>query len=362
MSKLSYWERRKAERMVEDMAKAERVADTLDEIYNLANRHIISKIDGIFERFRQDHGLTEDEAKRILQNVDHLTDFNDLRRGMDKATDSEGLRQRVIVLDSAPYTARIKRYEALQRQVNNLKRLIFEVEHEQTGAFYEKLAADVYYQSTFDIQQQAGFGYSFERISQETISEVVNQQWLGKNYSERIWNNTQKLAHELQKELAISLLTGRSYDETSEVINGRFNKGKINARRLVRTESAHIHAEMEAKSYEEADVEYYRFLATLDLRTSGICRAHDGKVYKLSERVTGFNYPPLHPWCRSDTIASLDEDWLKRIKRRARDPETGHNIEVPGDMTYNDWYEQYVKPKYGVDNLNKAKFTPSERR
>lgn len=355
MSKLSYWERRKAERMVRDMDKAEKMSDNLDEIYNLANRHITSKVDGIFERFRQDHGLTEGEAKRILQNVDNLADFNQLRRAMDNATDSEELRQLAILLDSASYVSRMKRYESLQRQVANIKQPIFKAENEQIGEFYKDLAEDVYYQSTFDIQQQSGIGYNFDSISQDTISEVVNQRWLGKNYSERIWDNTTQLANELQKELAISLLTGRSYSETTDVINGRFNKGKTNARRLVRTESAHIHAEMEAKSYEEADIEYYRFLATLDLRTSSVCREHDGKVYKLSERQTGINYPPLHPWCRSDTIASLDEEWLKRIKRRARDPETGRNIEVPGDMTYEDWYDQYVKPKYNVDNLNKTK-------
>ncbi|WP_193441409.1 minor capsid protein, partial [Streptococcus suis] len=110
--------------------------------------------------------------------------------------------------------------------------------------------------------------------------------------------------------------------------------------------------EMEAKAYEEADVEYYRFLATLDLRTSSICREHDGKIYKVSERITGKNYPPMHPWCRSDTIASDDSEWLAKATRSARDPVTGKTIQVPANMTYKDWYEKYVKPKYKADNLD----------
>ncbi|WP_193434289.1 minor capsid protein, partial [Streptococcus suis] len=97
---------------------------------------------------------------------------------------------------------------------------------------------------------------------------------------------TQALANELQKQLAVSLLTGRSAHETAEVIEAQFGKGSQNARRLIRTETSYFHAEMEAKAYEEADVEYYRFLATLDLRTSSICREHDGKIYKVSERIT----------------------------------------------------------------------------
>ncbi|MFH6789549.1 minor capsid protein, partial [Streptococcus suis] len=176
--------------------------------------------------------------------------------------------------------------------------------------------------------------------------------WLGANYSERIWGNTQALANELQKQLAVSLLTGRSAHETAEVIEAQFGKGSQNARRLIRTETSYFHAEMEAKAYEEADVEYYRFLATLDLRTSSICREHDGKIYKVSERITGKNYPPMHPWCRSDTIASDDSEWLAKATRSARDPVTGKTIQVPANMTYKDWYEKYVKPKYKADNLD----------
>ena len=94
------------------------------------------------------------------------------------------------------------------------------------------------------------------------------------------------------------------------------------------------------------------FLATLDLRTSSMCREHDGEVYEVSERRTGVNYPPMHPWCRSDTIALDDDEWLAKATRSARDPETGKTIQVPADMTYKDWYAKYVKPKYRVDNLD----------
>ncbi|MGT2715858.1 minor capsid protein [Streptococcus respiraculi] len=129
-------------------------------------------------------------------------------------------------------------------------------------------------------------------------------------------------------------------------------KGKNNARRLIRTESAHLHNEMEARAYEEADVEKYRFVATLDLRTSSFCRPLDGKVFKVSERKVGKNYPPLHPWCRSTTVAADDEEWLNEMKRRAIDPKTGKSVLVPADMNYDEWYEKYVKPRYKVDNLD----------
>ncbi|HEM2753218.1 TPA: phage head morphogenesis protein, partial [Streptococcus suis] len=33
-------------------------------------------------------------------------------------------------------------------------------------------------------------------------------------------------------------------------------------------------------------------------------------------------------------------------------PVTGKTIQVPANMTYKDWYEKYVKPKYKADNLD----------
>lgn len=334
------------------MDKAERTAKQLDEIHKLASRHITSKIDQIFESYRRDHGLTEDEAARVLANVKNLSDIRELRSALQNTTDSEEIRQLLILLDSAPYASRIERYEALQREVDNFPTRLYKAENEASRAFYDEFIPDAYYHSVFDLQQQSGVAFAFNRIDPEEIRAIQQTPWLGANYSERIWGNTQALTNELKKQLAVSLLTGRSAHETAEVIEAQFGKGSQNARRLIRTETSYFHAEMEAKAYEEADVEYYRFLATLDLRTSSICREHDGKIYKVSERITGKNYPPMHPWCRSDTIASDDSEWLAKATRSARDPVTGKTIQVPANMTYKDWYEKYVKPKYKADNLD----------
>ncbi|HFI0359626.1 TPA: minor capsid protein [Streptococcus suis] len=324
------------------MDQAEQTAKQLDEIHKLASRHITSKIDQIFESYRRDHGLTEDEAAKVLANVKNLSDIRELKLALQNTTDSEEIRQLLILLDSAPYASRIERYEALQREVDNLPTQLYKAENEASRAFYDEFIPDAYYHSVFDLQQQSGVAFAFNRIDLEEIRAIQQTPWLGANYSERIWGNTQVLANELQKQLAVSLLTGRSAHETAEAINAQFGKGSYNSRRLVRTEASHFHAEMEALAYEEAEVERYKLVAVLDLRTSSVCREHDGEVYRVSERVKGKNYPPLHPWCRTVTIALDDDEWLAKASRSARDPETGKTIQVPGNMTYEDWYRKYV--------------------
>ena len=167
--------------------------------------------------------------------------------------------------------------------------------------------------------------------------------WSGSHYSQRIWKNTQELSETLKQELLVSLLTGRTDRETSEVIMNRCGAGAMQARRLVRTESCFLSGELTARSYEECGIEKYRYLATLDLRTSKICRELDGKIFSMKDRKAGKNYPPMHPWCRSTTISVIDEDELRNMKRRAYDPKTGRTETVPANMTYDQWYKKYVK-------------------
>ena len=97
------------------------------------------------------------------------------------------------------------------------------------------------------------------------------------------------------------------------------------------------------ESYKECGIDKYQYLATLDLRTSEICRELDGKVFLVKDQQPGKNCPPMHPWCRSTTIAIIGEKMLEGMKRRARDPVTGKTYLVPASMNYREWYAKYVK-------------------
>ena len=71
----------------------------------------------------------------------------------------------------------------------------------------------------------------------------------------------------------------------------------------------------------------------------------------VSEAETGVNLPPMHPFCRSVTVP----DTASRTGTRwARDPVTGKGITVPADMTYNQWYDKYVKTEKALKNNDKG--------
>lgn len=163
------------------------------------------------------------------------------------------------------------------------------------------------------------------------------------NYSERVWRNTRAVAQEVKEALLVNLITGRTERETAEMLTKKFAGGSSKARRLIRTESCYLSNQLEMESYKECGIDKYQYLATLDLRTSEICRELDGKVFLVKDQQPGKNCPPMHPWCRSTTIAIIGEKMLEGMKRRARDPVTGKTYLVPVSMNYREWYAKYVK-------------------
>lgn len=351
---VKYWERRKAQRMFEYMQSAEDTADQIAQVYWKSSGYINHQLDEIYNRFKVKHLLSDVEAKRLLNKMQDRTSFDELKSLLKQETDSDEKKELLKLIESPAYSARIQRLQDMQREIDELMNTTYHLEKERSTRHYTDLMQDNYYKSIYDIQHDTGLAFSFAGISADQIDKVLKSKWSGINYSQRIWNNTQKLAENLKEELLINLMTGRTDREVAEIISNKFGAGAIEARRLVRTESNYIANEMEEQSYEECDIEKYMFIATLDKKTSKVCQEHDHKIYLVKDRQPGKNCPPMHPWCRSTTIAYLDNETINGMERRARDPETGEVYKVPGNVSYSEWYEKYVARDPGKVNAVKA--------
>lgn len=346
MNNKDYWTQRKANLIYEQMDKAEKQADKFDKVYEEAKAYIDKEINKIFDKFQRDYGLSENVARQVLKTMKDKKDLADLRRMLEARPNDPNIQRLLADLDSPAYTYRMKRLERLSADLDLMSSSIYLSEKQGSDTFYSDLMKDSYYKATFDLQQQTGLAYHFSGLPETEIKRLKAFKWTGEAYSDRIWSNTGALASSVKDELLVSLMTGRSVRDTSQAIAERFEVGKGKARRLVRTESAFFHNQMELLSYEDAEITKYKFVAVLDKRTSHICQEHDNKVYETKDAVPGVNYPPLHPWCRSTTIAHDDDIDYSKLERRARNPETGKVEYVPADMSYKEWYEKYVeKPR-----------------
>nr|DAQ53684.1 MAG TPA: minor capsid protein [Caudoviricetes sp.] len=346
MKNKDYWTKRKANLIYEQMDKAEKQADKFDEIYKQAKAYLDKQINKVFDKFQRDYGLSERDARQVLKIMKDQKDLNELRKVLEARPNDPNIQRLLADLDSPAYAYRMKRLERLNDDLNRMRESIYRSEKSGSDAFYSDLMKDSYYKATFDLQQQTGLAYSFSSLPETEIKRLRALKWTGEAYSDRIWSNTGALASSVKDELLVSLMTGRSTRDTAQAIAERFEVGQNNARRLVRTESAFFHNQLELLSYEDAEITKYRFVAVLDKRTSHICQEHDNKVYDTDKAEPGVNYPPLHPWCRSTTIAHDEDADYSKLERRARNPKTGKVEYVPADMSYNDWYSEYVaKPR-----------------
>jgi len=326
------------------MDKAEKQADQFDRVYQEAKTYLDKEINKIFDKFQRDYGLSQVDARQVLKNMKDKKDLNELRKVLEARPNDPNIQRLLADLDSPAYSFRMKRLERLSDDLDRMRESIYHSEKTGSDAFYSDLMKDSYYKATFDLQQQTGLAYGFSGLPESEIKHLQSFSWLddGSTYSTNIWKNTGKLTSSIKDELLISLMTGRDTRGTAQAIAERFNVGQNDARRLVRTESAFFHNQMELLSYEEADIEKYIFVAVLDKRTSRICQEHDNQVYDRDKAVPGVNCPPMHPWCRSTTVAYDEDADYSKLKRRARNPETGKVEYVPADMTYKEWYSKYV--------------------
>lgn len=349
MKSNAYWEQRQVQDAFSVFQKAENTADQISSLYQKASRYLSMQAGNIFERYQTKHRLSETEARQLISTMQDRTSLDELLQKLRNGDKDKSKSQLLSKLEAPAYQARLERLRHIQSQLDIIMTNVYQQEKLISADFYTGLASDSYYRSIYNIQQRADAAFSFGHVSARVINQVINSRWSGKNYSERIWGNTQALAQGLKEELLINLVTGRTNREAAAIIANKFAQGSSNARRLVRTESNYVSTELNFKAYEECGIEEYQYLATLDLKTSKICRELDGKIYPIKERQIGKNCPPMHPWCRSTTISVVDRALIEKMQRSAIDPATGKRIKVPRSMTYQLWYDKYVKGKPEVE-------------
>ena len=115
---------------------------------------------------------------------------------------------------------------------------------------------------------------------------------------------------------------------------------------LVRTAAQHVSEQARQATWATNGdiIKGYEIVATLDNRTTQICRSLDGKRFELGKGPV----PPLHIRCRTTSVADLGDEFAFLREGATRSSENGY---VPADQTYYDWIKtedrSYVKDTLG---------------
>lgn len=344
MNHKEYW--RERARILEE-ARNRQGRECYEEIerqYREAQRVIEGKIASWHQRFADNNGITMQQARQMLRGKEleefrwEVSDY--IRYGKENARTGAWMAQ----LENASARAHISRLESLKLQVQQSLETMFGNQLDSVDGLMRNIYKDSYYRTAYEIQKGIGVGWDFASIDNRKIERVIKKPWApdGKNFSERIWGNRQKLVNELHTELSRNVITGEDPQKAIQAIARKMKTSKTNAGRLVMTESAFFAAAAQKECYQELDVEYFEIVATLDSHTSEICQEMDGKHFPMSQYEAGITAPPFHVNCRSCTCPYFDDEFDSVGKRAAR-KEDGKVYYVPGDMTYQDWQRSFVK-------------------
>lgn len=316
----------------------------IEKQYRKAQKQIESQIAIWYQRFASNNGVTLAEAKRML-NAKELAelkwDINQyIQYGEENAINGTWVKQ----LENASAKYHISRLEALKLQTQQNIEVMFGNQLDSIDSTMRNVYKSGYYHTAYEIQKGIGVGWDFSALDDKQISKVINKPWAvdGKNFSERIWGNRQKLVNELNNSLIQNIILGKDPQKAIDEIARKMKTSKSNAGRLVMTEEAFFSSAAQKDAFKELDVEQFEVVATLDSHTSETCRDMDGKHFPMSEWRVGVTAPPFHVHCRSTTVPYFDDEFDAVGERAARDEETGKTYFVPGNMTYKEWKKAFV--------------------
>lgn len=343
-----YWQRRNEELEAEWFKRSQKeIERELAAYYAQALKHIEKDINDLYARFAIDNSMSMTAAYSLLQGDEFRVWRMDMQEYL-KQIEATGDKKLLRELNTLAMRSRISRLDKLKAETYVELSKLAEKFGRSMDKFLPTAYKDFYYRNLFEIGRKRGLASTPAKVESNKLENVLRAPWSGKNYSARIWANQEKLAEILQREITAAMHRGASVENVSKIITQKMGVGMSDARRLVRTELNYVQNRAALDSIKDAGMKYYRFVATLDRRTSAACRAHDGKIYPVDEGSPGTNMPPLHPHCRSTIVGSLRGDSTPKGSRAARD-RVGKYIRVPADMKYEWWYNKYISRKTEIE-------------
>ena len=298
---MNYWQKRQQQLNKQLEKDEEKLKKRLSSYFDAEYRKLDKQIAAYYKQYGTDNVI---QYRRLMESLPE-EDKRLLMEQMDEFAKKYPEYASLMPVRESIY--RLNRLEGLQYSVRMQQLEIGAVENEQIAAHLNRNAE----RGVNAAAESMGFGKNFYANNPDISKLFINVPWSnGENFSQKIWNNTTKLANYLNSDIAQGIARGDSYERLTRRLRERFSSVSRNdAYRLIYTEGTYVMAEATMQPFTEA-FEKYRLSTVGDGKVCSICRGVAREVFNISDRQPGVNFPPLHPWCRCTFTIEVG-DWYK---------------------------------------------------
>lgn len=309
MRQQAYWrERERKQRELYIRTEAEELAEInrlYDNMYVWAER----EVNAFYGKYADKSGIDIVEAKQRVSKVD-IAEYERMAKQMVKDKDFSDEANEAMRLYNA--TMRINRLEMLKSQIG----LHLVENFNEIDKHYEKIATNRAMQEHTRMAGILGDTLT-DTFTAKNAKQIVNATFYNATFSQRIWEHQSLLKNALADELQKGFIAGIGSREMATNLRKQFDVSVKDAERLTVTELRRIQTDVAKASYEEQGFTQYEFLA-VNPKACPICKALDGRKFKVKNMQAGLNAPPIHPRCHCTTAPYEDpeeyEAWLSFLE------------------------------------------------
>lgn len=304
MASQEYWKNRETEAKKHNIQEEAEYNRKIKEIYANMMDEINKEINGFYTKYAAKEGITMAEAKKRVSKLDIAAYERKAKKYVETKDFSNRANEEMRIYN---LTMKVNRLELLKANIG----LEMVSGFDEMQKYFDKKLTD---RTLKEFQRQAGILGKSVLKNEKYAHAIVNASFKNATYSDRIWMYQGMLKAELEGLLASGLIRGQNPKKLAKHLEKRFGVSAYNAQRLMTTELARVQTEAQKQSFIRNGFDEYEYIACGNNDVCSVCKALDGKHFKVDDMMPGENAPPMHPGCHCSTAAYMDneayEEWI----------------------------------------------------
>ena len=304
MSSRTYWKNREEEQRKKNIKDESKYAKEIERIYTNMMDEIQKEINGFYVRYAKKEGITIAEAKKRASKLDMEEYSRKAAKYVKEKNFSDAANEEMRLYNM---TMKVNRLEVLKARIG----LELVSGFDELQKFFDEKLTD---RTLEEFERQAGILGKSVLQNEKKAHAIVNASFHNAKFSDRIWMYQDMMKAELSILLQQGFIRGKHPRDLARHLKKLFGVSQYNAERLMITELARVQSEAQKQSFERNGFEYYEYIACGKGDVCNVCKALDGRHFKVKDMTVGENAPPMHPMCHCSIAAWEDneeyEEWL----------------------------------------------------